>query len=348
MTNTAVILAGGKGSRLKYVDKGFLIYKNKSFIENLIDELSCFKHVSISTNNSEYSKFNLSLIEDAYKDIGAMGGLYSSLSFSNSEWTFFTSVDNPLFIKDIALYLSDFISSDYKAVIAKDHNGKIHPLCGYYSKNILPTIETQISKKEYGIMRMLKCVPTKIVDLSKTTFYHSKMMSNINRKEDLLSLPIIIAISGKKNSGKTTLVCDIIKELNLLGKTVATIKHTSHNYPFDKENSDTFLHRKSGSLATAVYSPNSYMINSCSEKPNFIKMLTDYDVILLEGFKDSDYPKIEVIRDDVFNEELKNVIARYSYTDVTKKNTDNLPLFSSTEIKEIVSLLLNYNLEVQL
>lgn len=76
----ALVLAGGRNTRMNGRNKAFLFYEDKTFIQNIIDVLSEFKNVYISVDNKEKcSNLNYKLIEDEYKEIGRIGGIYSSL-----------------------------------------------------------------------------------------------------------------------------------------------------------------------------------------------------------------------------------------------------------------------------
>lgn len=111
--------------------------------------------------------------------------------------------------------------------------------------------------------------------------------------------PILIAISGVKNSGKTTLVTKIIPRLVSLGYKVATIKHDGHDFKADVEGTDSFKHKEAGAYGTAVFSKTKFMLvkeqEDLSER-DLIKCFPEADIILLEGFKYSKYPKLEIVR----------------------------------------------------
>ncbi len=109
---------------------------------------------------------------------------------------------------------------------------------------------------------------------------------------------LILAISGVKNSGKTTLIQNIIPILKGHGLSVSTIKHDGHDFEPDVPDTDTFKHRKSGADGVAIFSDNRFMIcfEQQSDEREIIGYFKDFDVILLEGFKNSDYPKIEIVR----------------------------------------------------
>lgn len=111
--------------------------------------------------------------------------------------------------------------------------------------------------------------------------------------------PFILAISGRKNSGKTTLITRILPILTESGVKVATIKHDGHEFEADVPGTDTYRHMAAGAYGTAIFSAGKYMV--IKKQPSVLpeelmKQFPEADLLLLEGFKYSDYPKIEVVR----------------------------------------------------
>ena len=127
--------------------------------------------------------------------------------------------------------------------------------------------------------------------------------------------PFLLAISGCKNSGKTTLITKLIPKFCEKGYKVATIKHDGHDFQGDEVGTDTYKHKKSGAYGTAIFSNNKFMI--IKEEKNidetyFIELFPEADIIFLEGFKFSDYPKLEIVRKGNSNKPIsskKNLLA---------------------------------------
>ncbi|MEP0945239.1 MAG: molybdopterin-guanine dinucleotide biosynthesis protein B [Rhizobiaceae bacterium] len=115
----------------------------------------------------------------------------------------------------------------------------------------------------------------------------------------------LFGIVGWKNSGKTTLVAALVSELTARGLKVSTVKHAHHNFAFDKEGTDSFRHREAGAHEVALVSSKRWAIihenTTESEEPsleNIISKLGPCDLILVEGYKNSNIQKIETIRQD--------------------------------------------------
>ncbi|MFD1887650.1 molybdopterin-guanine dinucleotide biosynthesis protein B [Paenibacillus wenxiniae] len=117
--------------------------------------------------------------------------------------------------------------------------------------------------------------------------------------------PPIIQIVGYKNSGKTTLVTSLLRLLVQHGLRVAVIKHDAHQFQMDHPGTDTYAHTEAGAAAIAITSPRRTAI--IREQSASLEQLIDelvestldrYDLILVEGFKRENYPKVALIADE--------------------------------------------------
>lgn len=117
----------------------------------------------------------------------------------------------------------------------------------------------------------------------------------------------IVSIVGKSNSGKTTLLEKIIADLTHRGYRIATIKHNRHGFDIDHEGKDSYRHKKAGAHTTVVSSPHQLaLVQDVDHDYSFEeireKFISGADIILTEGFKVNDYPKIEVFRSELKRE----------------------------------------------
>lgn len=115
-----------------------------------------------------------------------------------------------------------------------------------------------------------------------------------NKKKQL-----VLAISGVKNSGKTTLITKLLPFLKKRGLKTAVMKHDGHEFEADIPNTDTWKFAKAGADGTLVFSKTKYMLvhyDKVLPEEKLISNFPEADVILLEGFKHSSYPKLEIIR----------------------------------------------------
>ena len=116
-------------------------------------------------------------------------------------------------------------------------------------------------------------------------------------------MPPIVSVIGKSKSGKTTLIEKLVQELKSRGYRVATIKHIPQGVSFDEPGKDSWRHIQAGSEATAISCPDKVVVikpvgqDAALDEVAYL-LGEDYDIILAEGFKQGNAPKIEVHRKD--------------------------------------------------
>ena len=114
--------------------------------------------------------------------------------------------------------------------------------------------------------------------------------------------PPMVAVIGRKHSGKTTLAVRLSAELHRRGHRVMTIKHGTHTFNIDPATTDTYRHFHEGlAERVAMAAPDKFaLVVRWSEElgPEAIaeRHMADADVVICEGFKDSTLPKIEIWR----------------------------------------------------
>lgn len=152
----------------------------------------------------------------------------------------------------------------------------------------------------------------------------------------------IISIVGKSESGKTTLIEKLIPEFKKRGYRIGTIKHAHHGFQIDREGKDSWRHKAAGADTIIVVSPeNIAMLKDGGGETidSVAKYFSDVDIVITEGFKRENKPKIEVFRKARHAEPLcrndDNLIAF-----VTDDDADlNVPRFGTGDIKGIVDLI---------
>ncbi|MCP4539795.1 MAG: molybdopterin-guanine dinucleotide biosynthesis protein B [Chloroflexi bacterium] len=110
----------------------------------------------------------------------------------------------------------------------------------------------------------------------------------------------IVSIIGKSDSGKTTLLEGLIGELKRRGYRVGTIKHDAHSFEVDHPGTDTWRHAQAGSDHVVISSPQRVAsIRRVEQEQRLDELatrMTDVDIILTEGYRRGNAPKIEVSR----------------------------------------------------
>ena len=118
----------------------------------------------------------------------------------------------------------------------------------------------------------------------------------------MVNIPII-SVVGKSDAGKTTFIEKLIKELKYRDIRVCTIKHDVHGFDIDKPGKDTWRHAKAGADTVVISSHEKMaMIKKVQEELSLDQIAqmvsSDIDIIITEGYKRSNKPKIEISRSE--------------------------------------------------
>ncbi|WP_036816851.1 bifunctional molybdopterin-guanine dinucleotide biosynthesis adaptor protein MobB/molybdopterin molybdotransferase MoeA [Photobacterium sanctipauli] len=162
------------------------------------------------------------------------------------------------------------------------------------------------------------------------------------------SLPLL-GFAAWSGTGKTTLLEAMLPKLVERGVRVAVIKHAHHNFDIDKEGKDSYRLRKAGAGQMLISSRyrRAFVTETPDEEaslPELINQLdqTKLDLILVEGFKKLDFPKIELHRSEIgkpwLHPEDKNIIAVAS--DIGAET--DLPQMSINELDKITDFVVSF------
>lgn len=127
----------------------------------------------------------------------------------------------------------------------------------------------------------------------------------------------VITFIGYHDSGKTTLVSEVVTHLKGLGYRVAVIKSSNEaGVVFDTENTDTFKHRQAGADSILFVGPDQMVLQTGPSDHSIITLahryFVDADIVIGEGFKHArKVPKIEVRKntEQDLRQEVHGVIA---------------------------------------
>lgn len=177
---TAIILAGGKSSRMGGEDKSLLPVNGKPLIQHIAEQLTdYFDEVIIGANDIEKYKFlQKRVIPDLEIGKGPLMGIYSCLMESGSEVNFITACDIPemnMGVINRMIALSD--GSD--VVMPVSNRDKHEPLFAVYRKSIAEKVDVILKNNGRKIVEILKHTKYRFVDFESGGWYR-----NLNFKDD--------------------------------------------------------------------------------------------------------------------------------------------------------------------
>jgi len=173
-------------------------------------------------------------------------------------------------------------------------------------------------------------------------------------------LPVLGFVAYCSNTGKTTLLKQVISLLKNKGVRVGIVKHCHHEIQIDKPGKDSYELRKAGAEQAILASSNGWALMMEYETPAYPKLeyllermdTAMLDVVLLEGFRQGSVPKVEVSRaelntpllcESVENPELANSIvalvtdAEDSVESVLKQRPDGMSVLPLNQPEEVVA-----------
>ncbi|MBI5328170.1 MAG: molybdenum cofactor guanylyltransferase [Deltaproteobacteria bacterium] len=183
---TAIILAGGKSSRMGF-NKAFIdiggqniINRTISLFKELFDEI-----ILVVNNTADYEELDIPTVTDIFKGAGSLGGIYTGLFHASSEHSFVAACDMPFLSSEVISRMIQVSGSCNAAV--PFIMGRYHPLHAVYSKKCLKPIEEMIKNKDLRITNLFQKVNIKKLDEKNWLLSEqvSSSLDNINTKEDL-------------------------------------------------------------------------------------------------------------------------------------------------------------------
>lgn len=112
----------------------------------------------------------------------------------------------------------------------------------------------------------------------------------------------VFGFAGYSNSGKTTLIEMLIPRFVARGLRISLIKHAHHGFDLDRPGKDSYRHREAGATEVFLVSSKRWVLMHelrDEEEPSLeaqMAIMAPCDLVLVEGFKYTAIPKIEVHR----------------------------------------------------
>ena len=199
---TGVILAGGKNSRIG-LNKAFLEIGGKKIIDRTIEIYKkIFDEILIITNTPEDYQYltesvilgeaknlKLKIYTDLIPHRGSLGGIYTGLHYSKSDYAFFAACDMPFLNERVIRHIIK-VARDYD-IIVPYFKHRLHPLHAVYSKKCLPLIKVMVGKNRLKIKDLfLKCKVKRVMDIPQTKlppFFNINTMRDFRRADKMYS-----------------------------------------------------------------------------------------------------------------------------------------------------------------
>ena len=155
-----------------------------------------------------------------------------------------------------------------------------------------------------------------------------------------------ISIVGEcSNVGKTTLIKHLLEIFSKEGLKVGVVKHHHKEFDFDREGKDSFVFSKSGASCVKMVSPNRVItienLNYEKSLYDVLETMTDYDFVLVEGYKWENLDRIEVYRTGYSTKIISDKDKLIAIVSDLKHDLD-VDQFNPDEYEKIANKIKNY------
>ena len=315
---TGVILAGGRGSRMGGQDKGLLEWQGRPLVEYLLEALQPQVDailINANRNQARYQQYQHQVISDELSDYqGPLAGFATAMQAAQTDYILTIPCDAPELAADTATRLLTALQREQAEIAVAHHGERLQPVHALLPVSLLPSLQAFLAKGDRKVDLWYAQHRMASADFSDCR----SMFRNINTPEQQAAMaqtPPIIAVNTSatllvigvcawSGSGKTTLLTEVIPHLKFAGISLTVIKHGHHNLELDTPGKDSYRFREAGADQVLLASRKRMAImQECKtqREPELVDVLRLInrdcaDLVLVEGFKHTAIPKIEVHR----------------------------------------------------
>ncbi len=190
MPISAIILAGGRATRMNGADKGLVLLRNKPLIHHVIERLKPqADEIFINANReiTQYRKFNYPVLQDENDEfIGPLAGFSLGLKHAKHEYMLTVPCDSPLLPLDLAQRLMAALTEHLADIAVASSDGSAPPVFCLCKKSVLPSLTTFLEAGNRKVNTWQKSQKYIEVDFSDCT----DAFVNLNTFEDLTALEL--------------------------------------------------------------------------------------------------------------------------------------------------------------
>jgi molybdopterin-guanine dinucleotide biosynthesis protein B/molybdopterin-guanine dinucleotide biosynthesis protein len=309
-----VLLAGGSGRRAG-VDKRFLVLGGRSLlVRNIAFLRDFFPTVAVSLAADQRLDLgdadDAEVVHDAWPGGSPLAGIASALKhYRQPVFALAADAASPD-AGALRRVLAAFPDHDLALpAIGREYH---QPLFAVYGPNCLEPMTVLLEAGRHRIVTILSSL-----DAAEVRFADDSSFHNINTMDDYQEArrraagggdtptagaqPALVAIVGKSDSGKTTLIEKLVPELVKLGLRVGTVKHDAHSFEIDHPGKDSWRHGQAGAHAYAIASPErlAFITGLDGEMPLADiarRFFAGFDLVVAEGYKRTAPHRVELFR----------------------------------------------------
>lgn len=311
---TGIVLAGGQGRRMGGQDKGLLTYQQQPLVKRILDRLAPqVESIVINANRShaQYQQFGYPVINDLLDGYqGPLSGMLAGMQQAKTDYILTVPCDCPNISTQLRRRLLESLLM-HQADIAVAHDGKrLQPVFSLISRQLQADLEAWLASGERKIDLWMQRHNVVEVDFSD----QRDCFINFNHPEDItehtpVEFPLpLLGFAAFSGTGKTSLLVKLIPELTARGLRLAVVKHAHHRFDIDVPGKDSYRMREAGASQVVVASRRLLALMHTHTDRRTEPVLAEclsrlelqhLDLVLVEGFKQEQFAKIELHRPEL-------------------------------------------------
>lgn len=190
MKVSAIILAGGRATRMNGLDKGLIRLDKKPLVQHVIERITPqVEELLLNANRefAQYEKFNLPILQDDHPDfIGPLAGFSLGLKYSKHDYLLTLPCDSPLIPDDLVTRLMNTLIEQDADIAVTKSGGFIHPVFCLMKKSVLPSLTIYLKQGERRVSAWQKSQKYTEVDFNDC----DDAFVNVNTFEELEALAL--------------------------------------------------------------------------------------------------------------------------------------------------------------
>ena len=157
-------------------DKALLPYRGATLVEHMANAVHATAgSVALIGDPVRYSSLGHPVYPDKFAGCGPLGGIYTALSVSRSDWNLIVACDMPGVTAEVLrVLLASAEKSTGSSVVATGPTGEAEPLCAVYHRRCLPALARAIEQKRFKMKELVKELDPHMVPM------HASALANVN------------------------------------------------------------------------------------------------------------------------------------------------------------------------
>ena len=190
MPISAIILSGGRATRMNGVDKGLVCLQSKPLIQHVIERLTPqVDEILINANRelAQYQALGYPVLQDEVEDfLGPLAGFSLGLQHAKHDYVLTVPCDSPLLPVNLAQRLMTALIEHKAEVAVATSDDNTHPVFCLCKKTVLPSLTAYLQQGERRVSAWQKSQQYIEVDFSDC----NEAFTNLNTFEDLAALEL--------------------------------------------------------------------------------------------------------------------------------------------------------------